>query len=134
MPANPKAPITRDFSLSFNGLQTNALFDVLTIDFAIVVETAKLPAVLDAISRFNFNTITNLTVEATDAFAATEQGFYFGGEPVCLATIRMETVWLREWTKPFMPAALRTGLGIAPDAPAMPATPPDAPPPPPPVG
>lgn len=136
MAANPKAPITRNYASSFSGLITNPLFDVLTIDFAIVVETARLPEVLDTISRYNFNTITNLTVEATDPFAATEQGYYFGGEPVCLATIRMETVWLREWTKAFMPPALRAELGIAPDAPPVPGDvpPPPPPPSPPPVG
>lgn len=118
MPADPKAPIRRNFNESFSGLVTQPLFDVLTIDFAIVVETSRLPEVLDAISRYNFNTITGLTVENADAFAATEQGFFYGPEPVCTATIRMETIWLREWTKPFMPAATRSELGIAPDAPA----------------
>ncbi len=111
--ANPKAPVPRNFATSLAGLVSNPLFDVLTIDMAIVVETAQLPKVLDAISRYNFNTIINLRVETADQFAATEQGFFYGGEPVCTVTIRMQSVWLREWTTPFMPPATREALGIA---------------------
>jgi hypothetical protein len=118
---DPKAPMPRDYASSLAGLVTNPLFDVLTVDMAIVVETARLPEVLDAISRYNFNTIVNLRVESADAFAATEQGFFYGAEPVSTVTIRMQTVWLREWTKQFMPTETRTALGIAPDTPAPPA-------------
>lgn len=124
--ANPKAPITRDYSTSLSGLVTNPLFDVLTVDFAIIVDTARLPEVLDAVSRYNFNTITNLRVESTDSFAATEQGFFYGKQPVSAVTLRMETVWLREWTKQFMPPATREALSIPPDAPAAPAAVPAA--------
>ena len=58
----------------------------------------------------------NLRIEPTDAFAATERGLYYGPEPVCSVTMTLETVWLREWTTPFMPPATRTALGIAPEA------------------
>jgi len=106
----------RDYSASFTGLVSNDLFDVVPVDLGLIVETARLPEVLDALSRFNFMTITNLRIEPTDAFAATERGLYYGAEPVCSVTMTLETVWLRKWTEPFMPKGTRTALGIAPDA------------------
>jgi hypothetical protein len=106
----------RDYSMSFTGLVSNDLFDVVPVDLGLIVETARLPEVLDALSRYNFMTITNLRIEPTDAFAATERGLYYGPEPVCSVTMTLETVWLREWTTPFMPPVTRTALGIAPDA------------------
>jgi hypothetical protein len=114
---------TRDYSASFTGLVSSATYDVIPVDVGLVVATAALPDVLDALSRFNFITITNLRVEPVDAFAATERGFYFGSEPVCSVTLRLETVWLRAWTKQHMPTATRQALGIAADAPPPPADP-----------
>jgi hypothetical protein len=130
MTADPKAPIARDYSVSFAGLISNPLFDVLTVEMGLVVETARLPEVLDALSRYNFNTITNLRVEPADPFLAAEQGFYYGPEPVCKVTLRMETIWFREWTKPFMPPATREALGIPSDAPVSAPGDPNAPIPP----
>jgi hypothetical protein len=120
MPA-PAGAAARDYSATFTGLVSGAQYDVIEVDVGLVVATASLPDVLDAISRHNFMTITNVRVEPMDAFAATANGFYFGSEPVCTVTMRLETVWLREWTKQFMPPATRTPLGI----PADPATPSD---------
>ncbi len=127
------AGATRDYSTTFTGLVSSTRYDVVEVDMGLIVATAALPDVLDAISRFNFMTITNLRVEPVDAFAATERGFYFGSEPVCAVTLRLESVWLRDWTKQHMPAATRQALGIAPDAAPPPADPSSAAPAPPPT-
>jgi hypothetical protein len=128
MGAAPPGAGGRDYSSSFTGLVTTATYDVIPVDVGLVVATASLPQALDALSRYNFFTITNLRVEPVDAFAAIERGYFFGSEPVCTVTLRLESVWLRDWTRQYMPPATRQALGIAPDAPAAPADP-NAPPP-----
>ena len=40
------------------------------------------------------------------------RGYFYGGGPVSMLTLQLETVWLREWTADFMPSALRQALGI----------------------
>ena len=109
---------TRDYSSSFTGLVSSGNYDVIEVDLNLIVATPALHDVLEGLSRFNFATITNLRVEPVDAFAATERGLYFGSDPVCAVSVRLETVWLRTWTKQFMPPATRQALSIPADTPA----------------
>jgi hypothetical protein len=77
-----------------------------------VAETSKLPLVFAKLADENFMTITNVRIAPADAFAAARSGFVYGIEPVSEVTATIETVWFREWTAEFMPAVLRTALGI----------------------
>ena len=88
------------------------LNDVRNVDLDLVVETAKLPALVDALGRRNFMTVLDMAVEPEDAFAAAADGCFYGNEPVSRVRMRIETVWFREWTSPFMPAATKQALGV----------------------
>ena len=44
--------------------------------------------------------------------AAAANGFIYGIEPVSTVNLRIETIWLREWTADAMPGDLREALGI----------------------
>lgn len=101
-----------DFSKSLTGRKSNNLYDVVYADVKLVVETTKLPAVLDAIAAHNFMTVTNVKLSALDSFEAVANGFFYGPAPICIAELRIETIWLREWIKPFMPPATKKALGI----------------------
>jgi hypothetical protein len=101
-----------DFSRSITGRVSNSIYDVRLVELVMVVATEQLPAVFDAIARRNFMTVIDVKVRPADAFAAARQGFIYGVEPVSEVTATIETVWLREWTAPFMPGDLRSALGI----------------------
>jgi hypothetical protein len=109
---DPKMDAARDFSKGFTGRVSNAVYDVVTAEVVFVAETAQLTKVFDALAKQNFMTVTNVRVAPADPFIDARDGYLYGAEPVSLVTATVETLWLREWTAPFMPAVVRTALGI----------------------
>lgn len=57
-------------------------------------------------------TVLDVKLRPADPFEAARQGYIYGTDPVSEVTLLIETVWLREWTAPFMPGDLRAALGI----------------------
>lgn len=108
--ASVEAPL--DFSRSFTGRKSNAVYDVRTVELVLIVATEQLPRLFDALAQRNFMTVLDLAVRPADAFEAARSGYIYGTAPVSEATLLIETVWLREWTAPFMPADARAALGI----------------------
>ena len=114
---DPKREAKIDRAISITGRQSNEVYDVRTIDCELIVSTAQLPQLMDAIAKRNFMTVLNVTVSPADAFAAAKDGFIYGIEPVSKVNMQIETVWLREWTAQMMPGDLRDMLGIQSDPP-----------------
>ena len=52
-----------------------------------------------------------------DPFESIAEGYYYGGENIAHLKLVVETVWLRSWIKPHMPADVRAMLGV-PDPPS----------------
>ena len=113
---------TRDYKKSFTGRVSNPIYDVRTATVVVIAETSRLPDVFDAIARRNFMTVLNTSVRPADPFAAARGGFIYGAAPVSEVTLTIESVWLREWTLPLMPAEAKTALGAG-GAPATSASP-----------
>jgi hypothetical protein len=86
--------------------------DVRYVNLDIVVETAPIPEVIDAIAQQNFMTVIWLRLNPVDSYEAARDGYYYGPEPVSHLSLQVETVWLRSWTAEHMPAATRSALGI----------------------
>jgi hypothetical protein len=78
----------------------------------VVVETARMPELFDALARRNFMTVLDVKVRPADPFLAASEGFIYGKNPVSEVDLVIESVWLREWTAPLMPAEVRTALGV----------------------
>ncbi|MBT8484204.1 MAG: hypothetical protein KJO43_01405 [Phycisphaerae bacterium] len=116
--ANPSQEVKLDFSRSFTGRYSNPLYDVRWVEVQLVVETARLTDVLDALARRNFMTVIDVKLTPADHYSAARDGFFYGSEPISNVTLTVETVWLREWTAEFMPAAVRQALGVADPKPA----------------
>ena len=111
-PLDPAREVPLDFAFSFTGRKTNPLYDVRLIQLVLIAETARIPVVLDALSRKNFITILDAKLEAVDAFEEVGEGYFYGSPGVSKLTLDLETVWLREWTAPLMPVDLKLALGI----------------------
>ena len=118
-PAAATAPVidltqeaTRDYKRSFTGRVSNPIYDVRTAKVVLVVETARLPELFDALARRNFMTVLETAVRPADPFAAARDGFIYGKAHVSEVTLMVESVWLREWTVPMMPIEVRTALGV----------------------
>ena len=109
---------TGDWPAIYQAKKATDLYDVRLVRLELTVATAKLPFVLDAFERAGLMRVVDMDVSALDAQAELDAGYYFGTDHVSRATLVVETVWLREWTKAFMPPAVRTALGIPLDQPA----------------
>lgn len=112
MPIDARTEAPRDYAVSLTGRRSNGLYDVRVVTLDAVVETARLPELVDALARRNFMTVLDMTVEPADQFAAARDGYYYGNEPVSRVVMRVETIWFREWTSTFMPDATKQALGV----------------------
>ncbi|MCH2149990.1 MAG: hypothetical protein MK095_11210 [Phycisphaerales bacterium] len=106
-----------NYDVSISGRITNALYDVITVDLDLIVETDAVPKVLDAFSQQNFMAILDLDMRPVDPFESIAEGYYYGGKNMVHLHLAVETVWLRSWIKPHMPADVRAMLGV-PDPPS----------------
>ena len=120
MASAPSAGAT-NFDVSVSGRISNQLYDVVLVELDMVVATASIPQVLDAFARQNFMTVLDLGLQPEDAFKAVKDGFYYGSENVSRLKLVVETVWLRSWTRQFMPDEVRASLGVPLDPPPAPA-------------
>jgi hypothetical protein len=111
-PPDPRAEAKLDYRLSLTGRKSNRLYDVRPVSLALLVDPERVPQILDALARQNFMTVVDLDMSEADPFEALQQGFFFGSGAIARLTLTLETIWLREWTAPFMPEAVKRALGI----------------------
>jgi hypothetical protein len=128
--ADPDAPIEANYAVSPTGRAgwpdvPNGLYDLRYATVTVIVDANRIPVLLSAFGDTNFMSVADLDVQAFDRFDDAAQGFYYGSDPLVIATIRVESVWIRSWMKPWMPTSVRDQLGIPADAPPADA-PPDA--------
>jgi len=110
---DPKADVAPDFAASINGLRTNQLFDVRDATLVVVCETSAIPKLVNALSAQNFITVTGLSLVPADTFAAARQGYAFGSQPCSEVTLKLQSVWLRDWTTESMPKGMMAAIKTA---------------------
>ena len=101
-----------NYETSFTGRQSGPLYDVRTVELVVIVETRRLPVLVDALAQENFITITDLALAPASAFDAANYGYMFGDQPVSMVTMTLETIWFRKWTAVWMPQDVRDALGV----------------------
>ena len=109
---DPGVAANVDKAVSITGRTSNAVYDVRIVECELVVATRGIPKVIDAIAQQNFMTVLDVKIRPANAFSAANGGFIYGIEPVSRVNIRLESIWLREWTADTMPSDLREALGI----------------------
>ena len=109
---DPGVAANVDKSMSITGRASNDVYDVRIVECELVVATRGIPKVIDAIAQQNFMTVLDVKIRPANAFVAANGGFIYGIEPVSKVNLRLESVWLREWTADTMPSDLREALGI----------------------
>lgn len=103
------------FGESFTGRNASEgeLYDVRKVRVTLIASYEKLPALIDSISSYNLMTVLDADIYAVDAWDQIEQGYYAGTDYPVRVELEIETLWLRSWTKAFMPPEIRAALGIA---------------------
>lgn len=109
---DPAKEVALNFAASFTGRTTNPLYDVRLVSLVIVVDTARMPEVFDALAQRNFITITDAAIQPVDPFSALKGGYFYGTAPASHVTLDLETIWFRQWTSQFMPDDLKRALGV----------------------
>ncbi len=101
----------------FTGRRTEQsdLYDVRYVKVTLIASYKKLPALINAISSENFMTVLDADIYAVDPWDLISQGYYFGTDHPVRVEMEIETLWLRSWTKAYMPPAVREQLGIPED-------------------
>lgn len=112
---NQAAPSPMGVSFTGRGKEPSDLYDVRTVRVTLIASYAKLPALIDAISSYNFMTVTDADIYAIDPWDLISQGYYAGTDYPVRVELEIETLWLRSWTKQYMPQAVRQQLGIPED-------------------
>lgn len=77
----------------------------------IVVDSARLPSVLDEFRAGNLATVIALDVDERDVWSDLRSGYDYGDDHVVEATIELETAWVRAWTEPLMPPRVKQAVG-----------------------
>lgn len=99
------------------GDEPSDLYDVRNVKVSLIASYEKLPALINSISSYNFMTVLDADIYSVDQWQQIENGFYAGSDFTVRVELEIETLWLRSWTKQFMPADVRDQLGIEPDQP-----------------
>lgn len=117
VPGPVTAPIPLNFDVSPTGRDAwpaspNALFDIRYADVHLVVASDQIPRVVEAIHSVNLMTVVSMQVSAIDQRAELEAGYFFGDSHVVRLTLRIETIWLRQWMAQWMPDPVKRALGV----------------------
>lgn len=104
---NPAVSITGRFSSP-----DNQLYDVRLAQLEVIVDTQRLPTLLDAITATNLMTVLDLDIERVEPAADLLEGYDYGPDHVVRARVLIETIWFRDWIAPYMPAAVKAARGV----------------------
>lgn len=104
--------------------ELNQLYDTRIVSVLVHVDSARLPQVIESFSRTNFMTVTSLRLSSVDLDEQLGRGYFYGDDHVVQAQFDVEALYLRQWTKQYMPPQVRTQLGL-PETDPETETPPD---------
>ena len=105
-------PVAAPSYTGHTGGVAGASYDIRTVELRIVASSKDLPRFFDALAKTNYMTVTDVDLYEVDVWADLKEGYFYGSDHVVRAVLTIETVWLRSWTKDFMPDAVRAALGV----------------------
>jgi hypothetical protein len=104
-------------SYSPTGRICNPMFDVVQFTLVVRLDASQIPCFIQTLGQGRLIDIYNINQVSVDSIDAKAAGYIYGPLPVVQLTLNCEALFLREWTFPLMPDAIRTLLNIAPPAP-----------------
>jgi hypothetical protein len=115
--AGGAADLAKVYTVSPTGRVCNSLYDVIHFSFTVDVEADQYQAVLANLANNRFITVHGIDLLALDGARYQAAGLVYGPKPVVQMTVKAETIFFREWTKPLMPEPVQQLLGIPPAQP-----------------
>lgn len=111
---SPDQPLKDDFKTAATGRVSNTLYDVRHAKLIAVVDYRQIPILMKELSQVNFMTVLNVRITDVDEYQSLRDGYYYGDADAVELEILIESIWLRDWTKDFMPEAIRKMLVVEP--------------------
>jgi hypothetical protein len=112
VPTSGEVKLPDDFTKSPTGRRSNTIYDVRHVKVDVIVDVQRLPEFFDNLMRVNFMTVLHMEVRDVDEYAAMNDGYMYGTGDAAHVSMLIETIWLRNWTKNYMPLNVRQMLGI----------------------
>lgn len=109
---SPDQALNVNFHTGPSGRVSNAIYDVIHARVVMVVDYQKLPQLFNAISEVNFMTVLDCQIQDVDEYAALLEGYVYGSGDAVRVDMLIETIWLRDWTVPLMPAEVKQAMGL----------------------
>ena len=100
---------------TFTGRVSGKMLDIVKVRLRCIVDTQRIPEILDGFAKYNFTTVVDLDLRPIDKFDAIAEGFEYGKASCSELTIVLESIWLRSWTTEYMPKKVKELLGIPVD-------------------
>lgn len=113
--ANPDRPLQENYNISPTGRLSNVVYDVRHVTLSMVVDYRELPIFIENLARVNFMTVLHMTAKDVDEYDALTDRYVYGTGDAVQVDMVIETIWLREWTRKYMPASVKADLGVAAD-------------------
>lgn len=112
----------KDYAVSPSGRVSNGVFDVVAFDIIMNVQAKDVERVIQELERRRLITVNLSEVTALNAALLQQQGYYFGTEPVVTLTLKCEELFMRDWTRQYMPQSIKQFLNaeLPPGAPGSP--------------
>jgi hypothetical protein len=111
-------PLPKNVAISPTGRTSNRVYDVMRFTIEINCDARQIPYVLNKMTQNQFFTVVNVvSVSGIDSAAAAANGYYYGNAPVAHLMLDCETLYMREWTVPYMPEPIKRKMGIVTAAP-----------------
>ncbi|HEY2586606.1 MAG TPA: hypothetical protein VGI81_12655 [Tepidisphaeraceae bacterium] len=100
----------KDFNISPTGRVSNGVFDVVAFDVVMNVQAKDVERVIQEMERNRLITVNQSEVAVVNSALQQQQGYYFGPEPVVTLTLKCEELFMRDWTRQWMPASIKQYL------------------------
>ncbi len=88
------------------------LYDVRYATINVMIDGARLKQVIEAIAATNLMRVVQVDLRDADPSLDLYEGFIYGGGRIVQAEFVIETVWLRSWTRDYMPPAVKRAMGV----------------------
>src|SRR5262249_35202090 len=94
--------------LSPTGRVSNGMYDVVQFEVDLNVDADRLPMIIEELGRGQFLSVVQvISITAVDSSTWHALGYYYGNKPVVNVKLKCEDLFMRAWTKPLMPPAIR---------------------------
>jgi hypothetical protein len=107
-------PLTKNLTFSPTGRISNPMYDVVQFTLVIRVDASQIPNFIQTLGQDRLIDVYNINQVSVDSIDAKSQGYIYGPLPVVQLTLNCEALFMRQWTYPLMPDAIRKLLNIAP--------------------